>query len=202
VEAVLAQHHQIKQVVVVQEADVTDRLIAYIVPEPQASPTTNELRRWLLSKLPDYMVPSAFVIVDTFPLTPSGKIDRQAITQQRSDRLTLDHSFVAPRNAVEHVLASLWKDVLGVDQIGVEDNFFNDLGGHSLLATQLITRTRDTFHIKIPLQLIFEHPTIEAFAEAIQSDPKQQHTIIRTAELMLELENMSEEEVESILTSQ
>ncbi len=109
---------------------------------------------------------------------------------------------MAPRNALEQVLVSLWSEVFDADQIGVEDNFFNDLGGHSLLATQLVTRTRDTFHTNIPLQLIFEYPTIATFAKAILHDPKQQHKVLRTAELMLELEGMSEEEVESIIKSQ
>jgi amino acid adenylation domain-containing protein len=168
VEAVLAQHHQIKQVVVVQEADVTDRLIAYIVPEPQASPTTNELRRWLLSKLPDYMVPSAFVIVDTFPLTPSGKIDRRILQFSDSTRTDLEQDYEPPRSETEQQLVKIWSGILKIDRIGIQDNFF-DIGGHSLMATQVVSRVRTTFNVDFALHKFFESPTIKGLAALLES---------------------------------
>ena len=104
-------------------------------------PTTNELRSFLKQKLPEYMVPSAFVFLDTLPLTPNGKVDRKALPAPDQNRPEAEESYVAPRTPVEELLAEIWAEVLKLDKVGVHDNFF-ELGGHSLLATQVISRVR------------------------------------------------------------
>ena len=132
------------------------------------SPLRDELRAHLRGMLPDWMVPSVFVSVDTLPLTPSGKIDRKALPDP--DTSTLPNlTFVAPATPTEELLANLWAVVLKRETIGRHDNFF-DLGGHSLLATQLASRIRDSFDVELPVHMVFEHPELSALAEAIESD--------------------------------
>ena len=110
------------------------------------------------------MVPSAFVFLDAMPMTPNGKIDRRKLPAPDHLRPELEQTFVAPRNAMEEMLAETWRELLGVEQVGVFDNFF-DLGGHSLLATQVVSRIRDTFYVELPLQAFFEEPTIAQIVE-------------------------------------
>ncbi len=126
-----------------------------------------ELRVFLKSKLPDYMVPSAFVMLNALPLTPNGKLDRNALPAPDWSRRDLENTFVAPRTPVEEMLAGIWKRVLGIEQVGVHDNFF-EMGGHSLLATQLVSRVREAFQIELPLRHIFESPTIAELAEYVE----------------------------------
>ncbi|MBI5302089.1 MAG: amino acid adenylation domain-containing protein [Chloroflexi bacterium] len=126
-----------------------------------------DLRLFLKAKLPDYMVPCAFVMLDALPLTPNGKLDRNALPAPDLSRRDWAGDFVAPRTPVEELLVEIWKPVLGVEQIGVRDNFF-DLGGHSLLATQLVSRVREAFQIELPLRHIFESPTIAELAEHVE----------------------------------
>jgi SAM-dependent methyltransferase/acyl carrier protein len=128
-----------------------------------------ELRRALLERLPEYMVPSAFVLLDAFPLTPSGKVDRPALPAPGQARAELDAAYVAPRTPAEESLAAIWCDVLELKQVGVHDNFFTDLGGHSLLATQLVSRVRDVFGTELPLRRLFDTPTIAELAIAIEA---------------------------------
>src|SRR4028119_421994 len=125
------------------------------------------MRDYLKDKLPDYMVPSAFVMLDTLPLTPNGKLDRLALPAPSLARPELDTNFVAPRNALEEQLASIWVEVLGVTRVGVYDDFF-ELGGHSLRATQLVSRVREVFQVELPLLSLFEEPTIAGLAETIE----------------------------------
>ncbi|MGH7828867.1 MAG: amino acid adenylation domain-containing protein, partial [Candidatus Binatia bacterium] len=127
-----------------------------------------ELRSFLRQKLPDYMVPSAFVFLDSLPLTPNGKVDRRALPAPDQTRPDLDGTLVAPRSPVEETLARIWAEVLGLEKVGVYDNFF-DLGGHSLLATQVISRVRATLKLELPLRSLFESPTVAELAERIGS---------------------------------
>jgi acyl carrier protein len=124
------------------------RLVAFVVPSRETSPTVNELRRFLKQKLPSYMVPSAFVFLDSMPLTPGGKVDRRALPLPDGTRPDIEESFVAPRTTAEKELAEIWKEVLGIEQVGIYDNFF-DLGGHSLLLIQAIDRSEKKFGIRI-----------------------------------------------------
>ena len=127
-----------------------------------------ELRGYLENKLPDYMIPSAFMILSEFPLNPNGKIDRKRLPAPWESRIGLSSEYVAPRTPIEKELAKIWSEVLGVEKIGVHDNFF-EIGGHSLLATQVISRIRELFSIEIPVKAIFEYPKIEAMGSYIDT---------------------------------
>ena len=132
-------------------------LVAYVVASGNVDVT--ELRTHVASSLPHYMVPSAFVFIDEFPLTPNGKIDRRALPEPDQMRPDLGAAFVAPSTPTEEILASIWSEVLGLERVGVQDSFF-ELGGHSLLATQVTSRIRTVFNIELPLRNLFERPTV------------------------------------------
>ncbi|HEY0607750.1 MAG TPA: amino acid adenylation domain-containing protein, partial [Herpetosiphonaceae bacterium] len=191
IEATLEQHEAVQSAVVMIREDRPGdkRIVAYVVEEQRTkeqntddspSPAKRErglggegltasLRSFLAERLPEYMIPSAFVLLDTLPLTPSDKLDRRALpapdVQDEDVR-----AIIAPRTPVEEVIAGVWASVLGREQISVDDNFFA-LGGHSLLATQVITRLRTVLGLDLPLRLLFEAPTIAGFAAhlAVQS---------------------------------
>jgi len=186
IEAMLSQHSGIREAVVVarEEKPADNRLLAYVVSAQQGTPTTTELRSYLREKLPEYLVPSAFVFMDSLPLTPNGKVDRRGLPVLQ---LTHRGDFVAPRTPVEKKIAKIWTEVLGADKVAVDDNFF-DLGGHSLSAAQVVSRMRTLFNQEIPLRRLFEAPTVEGLASTI---------IWHQAEQILdELEEMSSEGVE------
>jgi amino acid adenylation domain-containing protein len=160
-----------------------------------------ELRSFLDERLPDYMVPSAFVLAHALPKTPSGKIDRLSLPSPDTMRRELERTYVAPRAAAEQVMVGIWEDVLGIEGIGVTDDFFAELGGHSLLATQVVSRSRETFQVDLPLGTLFEGPTVAGLVAAMESDPVSGPRVERTAKLLLEVAEMSEEEVEAMLSS-
>jgi len=191
IEAALGQSPFVKEnVVVVHEDESTGkRLVAFCVPEPEQVIDKTELRGFLTERLPDYMVPSAFVTLESLPLTPNGKIDRRALSTLSVSHDSSEEQLVAPRTPEEELLAGMWAEVLGVEQVGIHDNFF-ELGGHSLLATQLISRLRDTFATELPLRDLFEFPTIANLGErlAVGRHERQLSTIkpiARTDELPL-----------------
>ena len=126
-----------------------------------------QLRNALAEQLPDYMLPSSFVVLDEWPLTPGGKIDLHALPAPDSAKLQGRDTTVAPRTPVEQTLASIWSELLGLTRVGIHDNFFES-GGHSLLATQLISRVREKFQVEVTLRQLFERPTIELFATVIE----------------------------------
>jgi amino acid adenylation domain-containing protein len=167
IEALLSQHSEVREAVVVVREDQpgNKRLIAYIVSNRETL-STNELRQWLKDKLPEFMVPSAFALLETLPLTPNGKVNRKALAAIALPSAPLETTFVAPRTPVEATLAEIWAEILGLDQVGIEHNFF-ELGGHSLLATQVISRIQDTLQISLPLRSIFEQQTIAELATTI-----------------------------------
>ena len=135
-----------------------------------------QLRSYLKEKLPDYMVPAAFVVLDELPLTPNGKVDRRKLPAPERSRAGLADTFVAPRTQTEATLAGLWRDVLGREEVGIHDNFF-DLGGHSLLATQVTSRVRETFGVNLPLRHFFEKPTVAGLAEFVRTAEKDRASI-------------------------
>jgi acyl carrier protein len=143
-------------------------LVAYIVPIETQVPSVTELRLFLKQKLPEYMVPVAFVMLPAFPLTPNGKVDRRALPAPDSSQRIMNEDFVPPRSHTEQVLADIWAQVLALEKIGVYDNFF-ELGGHSLLATQVISRLHEAFQINLPLRNLFERPTVSSLAEYIET---------------------------------
>jgi acyl carrier protein len=157
VEALLSAHpHLAQAAVVVREDEPGDRrLVAYFVMKEGQTCGAGELRRYLATRLPVYMVPSAFVQLDALPLNANGKVDRRALPTPDKGRPELETKFVAPRSAVERRLAGFYTEVLGLHAVGVEDDFF-DLGGHSLHATQVISRVRDCFNVELPLSQFFE----------------------------------------------
>ncbi|MFB2973200.1 amino acid adenylation domain-containing protein [Aerosakkonema sp. BLCC-F183] len=166
IEAALRQHPGVREVVVLASEDKSDNqcLIAYIVPDEKSD--YNTLRHFLREKLPEYMMPSAFVMLKSLPLTPNGKVDRVALSELDRTQQELQRTFVAPRTPVEEILAGIWAKILGLAQVSIHDNFF-DLGGHSLLATQVISRMRETFKLELPLRCLFESPTVAELAEKI-----------------------------------
>jgi acyl carrier protein len=170
--------------------------------KPLAERSTGELvpqlRTFLHQKLPYYMVPSAFVIVDKLPLTPSGKVDRRALPAPGMTRPDLKVPFVAPRTPVEEVLAGIWAEILRLDRIGMYDDFF-ELGGHSLTAVQIISRLSQTLDIEMAFHRFFEAPTVAELAATLLQDPKDRIRIERSAELLLDLAELSDEEVEAML---
>jgi len=168
IEAILGQHPAIREIVVIDwKVDSDTRLVAYIVPEDEDMPAIDDLREFLKEKLPEYMIPSAYVRLTEVPLTPNGKVDRKALPEPEITRAEMKKEFVAPRTWTERELANIWIDLIKIDQVGIHDTFF-ELGGHSLLATQLISRVREHFKVELPLVTIFESPTLTAFAERIE----------------------------------
>jgi FkbM family methyltransferase len=135
--------------------------------------TVSELQSFLKEKLPEHMIPSAFVILEALPLLPNGKVNRHELPAPDSSRPEMDRVYVAPRNPVEEELAAMWSEILGVEGIGVDDNFFV-LGGHSLLATQAISRIREAFSIELPLRSIFEAPTVAGLSQLIVENIAEQ----------------------------
>ena len=170
VEAALLALGNIKEAVAVarQDREKTTRLIAYVVPRKAPPPTVTALRRALAKKLPEHMIPSAFVFVDRLPLTPNGKVDRRALPAPSAARPRLPLPPAAPRNPTEKTTGDIWKAVLGVDQVGIHDNFF-DLGGNSLLAVQIVSRVFEAFQFELPMRLVLEAPTVAAQARHIDA---------------------------------
>ncbi|HEX2058800.1 MAG TPA: amino acid adenylation domain-containing protein, partial [Actinomycetota bacterium] len=175
IEAALSGHPAVKDAVVVARSDEGSdaRLVAYLVAHEDA-PTTTELRRHLAKSLPDYMVPGAFVTLDEVPLTPHGKLDRQALPAPEG-RPDLDAAYVAPRTPTEELLAGIWSQVLGVERVGVHDDFF-DLGGHSLTGTQIVSRLRATLGVEVSVVELFAKPTIALLAVEVEAQGGRDET--------------------------
>jgi len=175
VEAELAAHAQVAAAVVLARADggAEARLVAWVVPrDPATAPAAGELRSYLRARLPEPLVPSAFVLLPALPLTANGKIDRAALPAPQSTDLPSGVAYLAPRNADEEVLLALWSELLGADAVerdGAAADFFA-LGGHSLLATQLLSRVRDAFGVELPVRSVFECPSIAAFAARLAGE--------------------------------
>ena len=174
IEAVLGQHSAIKEVVVLAREDVpgTKRLVAYLVDVLDKSalyegrgPTVEDLRGFLKDKLPHYMIPAAFVFLDALPLLTNGKVDRKALPAPDPVRPKLEEAFIAPRNPVEEVLASIWAQVLGIDKVGIHDNFF-DLGGASIQSLQIIAKAGEA-GLQLTPEMLFEHQTVAELAAAL-----------------------------------
>jgi amino acid adenylation domain-containing protein len=165
IEAALLRHPAVKEAVAAVRDDGGEkRLVAHLVADGESAP--GALREHLKLLLPDYMVPAAFVTLESFPLTPSGKVDRKALPAP--EITSTPSTYLAPSGPVEELVAAIWAEVLRVERIGVEDNFF-DLGGHSLLATQVMSRLRAALGVELPLQRLFETPTVRALIRALEA---------------------------------
>ncbi|MFD0696559.1 amino acid adenylation domain-containing protein [Paenibacillus sp. GCM10027628] len=171
IEAVLLRHDQVQEAVVVtaEQTNGDHALCAYIVAAGVQDMA--ELRTYLSSELPSYMIPSYFIHMDEMPLTPNGKLDKKALPKPDESALARA-AYVAPRNETEEQLAGIWQDILGLQQVGVHDNFF-EIGGHSLKATMLAARIYETMQTELPLHYLFQHPTIEKTAQYIDSKERR-----------------------------
>jgi len=169
IEAMLGRHEAIREVVVMAREDVPgdQRLVAYLVPNEKQTPSVSVLRQYLKEKLPEYMVPNAFMILEKVPLTPNGKIDRKALPSPTGLRPELESAYVAPRTEIERTIAAIWQAVLRLEKVGIHDNFF-EVGGTSLLATQVISRINKAFQVDLSLRSFFEDPTIAGLLPTIE----------------------------------
>jgi len=203
---VLREHPSIREAAVLPSNDPPElrKLIAYVVAD-HSIPSATEWRNYLASRLPDYMVPALFVTLDALPLTDNGKVDQRKLATTKLQLSDLTDSYVAPRNEIETEVAAIWAEILKLDRVGVDDNFFI-LGGHSLLATQVISRMRESFQIELPLRSIFEMPTVSLLGAAIaQREARVEDHITSqidqiSAEVLLDkLDELSDDEVNELL---
>jgi amino acid adenylation domain-containing protein/non-ribosomal peptide synthase protein (TIGR01720 family) len=170
IETILLQNSAVKEAVVIARADYLEqqRLIAYVVLTSPNALTNKELRNYLKERLPDYMVPAAFVQLESLPLLPNGKVNRRALPEPAEEHVEREKVFGEPVSPAQELIAGIWSEVLGVTPVGIRDNFF-DIGGHSLLATQVISRVQKTFSIELPLRALFEAPTVAALATQVEA---------------------------------
>lgn len=171
IESRLETHERVRQAVVMVREDIPgdQRLVAYLLTTPGEELTGSSLRTWLSEFLPPFMVPSTFVTLDEFPLTPNGKVNRRALPKPEVTSAASGVDFISPQSGMQSSIAEIWKSILHVDRVGVNDNFF-DLGGHSLLAVQLQSRVREQFQRDLPLMELFRRPTVAAIAEFLAED--------------------------------
>ena len=190
----------IKQVAVVARDDwrADKRLVAYVVPQSGQAPTSSELRALLKEKLPTYMLPSFFVAMDSLPLTPSGKVDRRALPPPAKLREKADMSYAAANTPVEKVLVKLWADTVGIEDIGIHDDF-SELGVDSLLSAQIVSRVNDTFPLKRPLNTLLEAPTVANLSKFIIEQETLPGQSEQVAHILLKIEDMSAEEINRAL---
>jgi acyl-coenzyme A synthetase/AMP-(fatty) acid ligase len=196
IESVLARVPGVGEVAaLVHEGAGEARLVAYVVArEPR--PSVETLRSALRERVPEYMVPSAFVLLDALPLTPSGKLDRRALPAPDA-RAGVATAYAPPRNDVDELLAIVWAEVFGVERVGIHDDFFA-LGGHSLLATQIVARLRDLVGLEVSLRSLFERPTIAAITDRLMSSPEASAAVER-ASLLVQVARLSDDEAAAML---
>jgi acyl carrier protein len=209
IEAALQDHAAVRESVVIAREDTPGdrRLVAYVVRNPNyqrgTEPATElgqipQLRSWLQERLPDYMMPSNFVILDKLPLNANGKVDRHALPAPDAASYVTEETFITPRTPEEERVAEIWAEVLNIRPISVEANFF-DLGGHSLLATRVVSRIREAFGVELPLRVLFDSPTVAALARHLAAAPHEQTEVRRIAEMLEKLAHLSEDETKSLL---
>ncbi len=197
IEATLRRLPGVREAVVTARPDGRGerRLVAYVVPAADATFAAAELKDSLRQSLPGYMVPAAVMVIAALPLTPNGKLDRAALPAP-AERAGTEEAFVAPQGPLENLLAGIWLDVLGVEQVGAHDDFF-DLGGHSLLATRVVTRLAEVLPLEVPLRTLFEAPTLtqQAARLAVLAGPARGE-IERIAQILLEVDEAADDGTE------
>ena len=211
IEAVLRKHPKVAQAaVLVCNKNSDTQLVAFVVAQSAATLDIEDVGNYLSAKVPEYMLPSRFVALDEMPLTPSGKIDLEALRLHDVSGSDWMAKYVAPRNEVEQIIADIWAETLHLERVGVEDNFFR-VGGHSLLAAQVISRLRKTFNIEVPLSAFFEAPTISRFTQRLNhfksaaADQRGRAPAIsqmanqKLEQILTDMESLSEEEVRQML---
>ena len=200
IEMALLDLDVIKQAIVVAQEDEQgeQQLVAYLVATPEAMLTLPELRRLLTEKLPDYMMPTSFVFLDALPMTPNGKLDRQALSELEKKRYEMDNSFIAPRTPLEKSLAEIWAEVMGRSRVSIHDHFL-DLGGHSLLATQIISRVIDTFSVEVSSQSFLNAFTVADMAIVLTQSLAEKADRENLDRTLTELETLSDHEAQTQL---
>jgi acyl-coenzyme A synthetase/AMP-(fatty) acid ligase/acyl carrier protein len=201
VEKALISHPDINEAVVTARTNAAKSayLIAYFTFDRKQSFTVSELREYLKAKLPEYMIPPVFVKLEKIPLTLNGKVDRNALPMPDNSRPELDGAFVAPRSHTERRLAEIWAEVLDLDSVGVYDNFF-DLGGHSLAATRVVARVYQRFQLEIPLQALFESPTVAEMAAVINEHLKEPLGNEELESILKKIESLSDEDAQRLIS--
>jgi acyl carrier protein len=192
IEAILKDHENVREAVVIVREDTpgNQRLVAYVVlRQPD-----NNLRAFVKARVPDYMVPATFVVLEKLPLTPNGKVDHAALPVPND--FDSGKEFVAARTTMEETLAQIWKEILGVARVGVHDNFF-ELG--SLLATQVVSRVRKTLKVDLPLRAIFDSPTVAELATTVESMTQEPDDAEKLAELLKQMDQLSVNEIRVLL---
>jgi amino acid adenylation domain-containing protein len=200
IEWTLTQHSSVREAIVVARDDAATgkRLVAYLVCQHQQVLSAVELQDFLREKLPDYMIPAAYVVLKALPLNPNGKIERSALPDPDGSTLQIERPYLAPRTPLEEVLAGIWADVLKLERIGVEDNFFA-LGGHSLIAMQIMSRVRNTFQMELPLRVVFEATTVEKLARSLVEHETRPGQSEKIAAIVKRMQGMSAEEKRALL---
>jgi len=171
IESILTDHRFVRQSVVTlrEDAHGENCLVAYIVPNKSGSTSISELVNYLRRKLPDYMIPSAFVTLNSMPLTPNGKVDRRSLPAPETKRPELDQTYTAARSEVEHYLSSLWSEMLRIDRVGIHDRFF-ELGGNSIQAARCVHKLQTELGVNIPIISLFEAPTINEYSAFLKNN--------------------------------
>jgi len=200
IESLLSRMPEIKEAVVsaMDDKQGNKRLVAYFVTKGQKGVDIEQIRKFLKGLMPDYMIPSVFIEMETMPIDPSGKINRRALPKADLEHVELKNEYVAPRTPTEEKLCSMIQEVLQIERVGVLDNFF-DLGGHSMMATQVVSRIRETFDVELSLRSLFENPTAEGIARAIAEAQALGMDEGELNELLDELEGLSEEDIQNLL---
>jgi acyl-CoA synthetase (AMP-forming)/AMP-acid ligase II/acyl carrier protein len=200
IDAALREHPGLSEAVTLIRTGGDDEkyIAAYTVAARQPAPTAGELRAWLKERLPEYMVPSAWVHLEHLPLTASGKLDRASLPGPERGRPELDSLFVAPRTAIEEMLAQIFAEILSLERAGIDDNFF-ELGGHSLLTTRVVTRIRKVFSADLPLRRFFERPTVREIAEFLTANETRPGQTEEAMALLRKIESLSVDDLEELL---
>jgi acyl carrier protein len=207
IEAALREHEAIRDAAVMarQSAAGEKQLVAYLVGEGESASALGQLKVHLQERLPEYMMPTAFVRLDALPLTTNGKVDRKALPAPEQVSLQTARPFVAPfvapRTSFEEELAAIWQKLLQVERVGVYDNFF-ELGGHSLIATQLALRVQETFHVSLTLQAIFDGPTINDMTAVITAKLGEEESHAELNQMLEDLKQLSPEEIKVLLEAE
>jgi hypothetical protein len=198
IEAKLSQHAGVREAVVIAREDVPGdkRLVAYLTADEGATLQTAELRAALSKQLPEYMLPSAFVVLDAMPLTPNGKLDRKALPAPDTKKASGDYD--APQGEIESLLAAIWQDLLKVPQVGRGDHIF-ELGGHSLRANTLSVHVQEQLQVTLPVKTIFAKPRLMELAQFIAEEQQALISAQEVAAMQSELESLSDEELQALL---
>jgi amino acid adenylation domain-containing protein len=203
IEAVLSRHAGVQEVIVLaldEKEEGGKQLVAYVVAAQGQSVMPGELRARVKEHLPEYMVPAAFVMLDKFPLTQNGKLDLRALPAPGEASVEPEQTYVAPRNSIEETVALIWSQLLGVERVGVNDNFF-DLGGHSIFAIQLLSRLNKAFDLELNLRVVYDMPTPATLAAAIVRTQAERPDSSELLGLLAELDNISEDEALNMLAA-